>query len=471
MTYVPNWVLACIAGAIIGFAYTLSPMTFWFGVAMVPLFAWAGRGLGRRERVWVFGLLGSAVVLRLLALVAFVFATRRIDGSLPALIPDEAFIAYRSSMLRYIALDVPVAEIDYTQSAGAYGQTGLHYVHAFLELALGEAPYAIRLFEMTLYLTASVMLFRTVRPVFGSLATLGGFAVVLFMPSLFVWSIAILKEAPAQFLVAASLCAGLAAARGRTLRVRLFWWAIVGAALLAMSSVRSGGEVIAGGGIAAGIVGGSLMRRPRWLALALALGVAGAAVALQSPGVRDRVRRELVNAAVVHAGYVNTSGWNYRLLDSEFYLYDDSGGWLRPAPERFTLAVTARYLIRATASAFLVPLPWQVASLPGLVYLPEQLAWNLLLALALVGIVAGLRIDATVTLTLAGVIIAGAVAVGAVSGNIGTLIRHRSIFMFLLPWLSGLGACEVLTWASCLRARACRSAGVPVAMQTGHAIH
>ena len=100
--------VACLAGVLFGVLYTLSPMTVWFGLSMVPLFAWAGRGLGRRERSWLFVLLGAAVTFRLLALAGFFLLTRPVDGSFvllspapdgsfPALIPDEWYLAYTGS--------------------------------------------------------------------------------------------------------------------------------------------------------------------------------------------------------------------------------------------------------------------------------------------------------------------------------------------------------------------------------------
>jgi hypothetical protein len=45
----------------------------------------------------------------------------------------------------------------------------------------------------------------------------------------------------------------------------------------------------------------------------------------------------------------------------------------------------------------------------------------------------------------------GAVLIGITSGNVGTLIRHRSVAVLLVPWLSSLGLCELLTWAARFR--------------------
>ncbi len=447
MTRLQPIAAACAIGALLGLFFTLSPMTLWFSLAMVALFTWAGRGLGRRERVWLFGLLGTGVALRLLALAAFFFFTRQTDGSFVALIPDETHIEYRAHMLRYIALGFPIGP-DYVDAAAEYGWSGIHYPHALLQLLAGDAPYSIRLFDVALYLGACVTLFRMVRPSFGALASLGGLAVVLFQPSLFVWSITFLKETPTLFLTAVSLGAAVLAVRSASLWSRVLWCAVAGAAVLSTGSVRPGGDLIVGSGLAIGIAGVALVRRPRWLPVVLIVCIAGGVVALQSGSVRQRATELLIQTAEFHRGFINTSGWNYKVLDPPFYQRLNNGASFTLDDDLFTPAATARYVIRGVTSVFWVPLPWSGLSPTGFAYLPEHVLGNLLLPLAFVGVVAGLRRDSTVSLLLAGVIVLGTVMIGMTSGNIGTLIRHRSIVAFLLPWLSSLGACEVMAWVA-----------------------
>lgn len=457
--------VACVAGALVGALYTLSPMLVWFGVAMVPLFAWVGRGLGGRERTWVFALLGSAVALRLFALVIFYFVTRPVDGafvglmtlpddSFPVLIPDEWYLAHKARMLRYAALGIPLGGQEAAAISSPYGDASLFYVRAYLQLLLGEAPYTIRLFDTALYLAACVTLYRAVRPTFGALAALGGLAVVLFLPSLFIWSIASLKETPALFLTASSVGAALTAVRSRSLPVGVLAFAVVGVAVLSLASVRPGTDVIVGGGVMAGLMGTlliRLIRRPVLLSLTLVLCIAGGAAALQRPDVQQWGSGLWSRAIGAHMGFVRTTGWNYKLLDPEFYIRTATGVQLPLNPERLTPAATARYVLRGTASIVLFPLPWHARSPAALAYLPEQLAWYVLVGLAVVGVVSGLRLDASLTLVLAGVTAVGVVAIGLASGNMGTMIRHRGILMMLVPWLSSLGACELLQWAARFR--------------------
>lgn len=443
---VPPAITACAAGVLLGTFYTLSPMTVWFGLAMIALFVCAGRGLERRERVWIFGLLASALTFRLLALVIFFFVTYQVDGSFPIMIPDEEHIAMRSRLLRYIALDIPLAGADYAMAVNQYGDSGLYFPLAYLQLQFGDAPYAIRLLHVALYMTGCVTLYRTVRPTFGAVAALGGLAVVLFLPSLFVWSIASLKEAPHQFLTAISVGAAFTVVRARSIPTRVLGIAIGVAALLALGRLRFAGDIMVGGGIVGGLALGAAIRRPVLLLIALVLSMALGAAAMQSSSVRQRATNLIVDVANFHVGHVHTTGWHYKILDPEFYIRRQDGSAQEILADRITPAAVARYLIRAGTSFVLVPLPWNIASRPALAYMPEQVVWYLLVALAPLGAIAGVRRDPALTLSLLGIIVLGAGIIGVTSGNVGTLIRHRAMVLMALPWLSGLGACELVRY-------------------------
>src|SRR5688572_9213142 len=79
---------ACAAGALLGGLYTLSPLTVWFGLAVIVIFMWAGRGVTGRERVWLFRLLAVALILRVLVLIVFFLLTYRINTLSYEPIPD-----------------------------------------------------------------------------------------------------------------------------------------------------------------------------------------------------------------------------------------------------------------------------------------------------------------------------------------------------------------------------------------------
>ena len=437
-------IVAIAVGVVAGCLYTLSPMTFWFGAGMILLFAWAGRGIEGRERRWLFGLLGTAVALRLLALVAFFFMTQPMDGTFPVLIPDEEHIALRTRLLRYAALDVPLGDPEYMVMAEQWADTGLHQVLAYLQLQLGDAPYGIRLFSVALYLIATAVMYRTARLTFGRMAALGGLAIVLFLPSMFVWSISTLKEPVHQFLIAVAVSASIALVRATSPAPRARAAAGVVAALLVIAYVRPGTHLMVAGGIAAGFALAGAVRRPVIAACAIVLCVLAAPYWVRSPAVRERAVAMSLLAIRTHVGYVETPGRNYKVLDPDFYWRDWAGNRYSNDPAHVTPGAMARYAVRAIASFVFVPLPWMASSPALLIYLPEQMAWYSLVILAVSGITSGVRKDLYLTMVLVGVTVISAGVIAITGGNIGTLVRHRSLVLVVLPWLSALGACAAL---------------------------
>jgi hypothetical protein len=111
-----------------------------------------------------------------------------------------------------------------------------------------------------------------------------------------------------------------------------------------------------------------------------------------------------------------------------------------------TVRQGVRYVVGSIAAYIAMPLPWKIQSRTALAYLPEQLVWYLMVALAPIGVAAGLRRDALLTSLLVCYTAIAVVLVALTSGNIGTLVRHRGLAVPYMLWLSTLGACEVLAW-------------------------
>jgi hypothetical protein len=103
-----------------------------------------------------------------------------------------------------------------------------------------------------------------------------------------------------------------------------------------------------------------------------------------------------------------------------------------------------RFTAKAAWSYFAEPLPWRTESRALLAYLPEQIAWYVMALLLPLGIIAGLRRDPVLTSLLVMHAAGAMVLVALTSGNIGTLIRHRSLALPYLVWLSALGGHELV---------------------------
>jgi len=436
--------LAAAVGIAFGIAYTLSPTTVVFLLVAPWLFVWAQRGLGPRERRWVLGALGLALLARVAAVAVFFLLADHFSQPYAVMNGDERFIVGRSLWTLNLALGRHVALPDYVWVFSPYGRSGLITALAYWELFVGPAPYGPHLFNIVMWLIGATALHRTVRRSFGKLPALVGFATVLFMPTLFFWSISKLKEAPYVCLMAVTIAATMTVIRGGPVFRRLGAAVIAALALMAIASVRPVGVTVAVGGLAFA-AGAWLVTRRAWLATAaVVLLLAGGFWALRQPPVQSRLLSEANYAAVVHVGHVRSKGYSYKLLDRRFY----GPIWNVAVFPVLEPAEAMRFAGRAVAGFVMVPLPWDIPSKPALALLPQQMAWYVMVGLGCVGMIAGWRRDAIFTLVLLGNILIGTATIALFNGNVGTLSRLRDTVVPQVIWFSALGGCVALEWAA-----------------------
>lgn len=434
------WAGATGLGIVAGIAYVLSPATIWCAAVAAGIMAWSGRCLEGRERRAVLALVTIALVLRFLAVAAFFLTVDHQRQQYGLMIGDEKLIQWRALWVRNIAVGIPIAPADWNSTYQSYGESGLVYAFALVHALLGASPYGLHLLNILLFVSGAVLLHKIMRRAYGALPAFGGLALVLCLPTLFVWSISALKESAFFLLTAVTLASIVTVVEGRR------WWTRVAALVLAfvavdaVSTIRSIGRVVSIGGFGLGVAAriGTLRA---WLcivciAAALALG----ARELRRADRQAQILQQFKVAAVSHLGHVGTVGYSYKLLDPHFYTRWDAENDL----SFMTLEDSARFAIRALVSFVTVPMPWQMTSRSALAFLPEQMLWYVCVVLAAAGVWAGLRRDAWVTFLLVGYCVIAAAVISLPSGNIGTFIRMRDMVVPFVLWLSALGGCVVM---------------------------
>jgi hypothetical protein len=428
---------AILAGVALGILYTLSPLTVLSLCFVTALACWASKQMAPRERSWFLTALGLAITLRLAAIAALcVFA----DPSQPfaTFFGDEEFFKNRTVWLRNVALGVPISPADTIYVFDEVGRSSYLHLLAFTQALVGDAPYGANVLNACCYVTAVIVLHWFVRRAYGPLTAFGGLILMLFLPSLFGWSISVLKEPLYILLATVELICAVQIVRAPTLLLKVTAALAVVVCAYALESVRIGGWLLAVVGSTVGVAGAVIVQRPR-LAVFAAVAVPLLVIAVSfQPGIQQRVLSTVREAAFQHWGHVATPGHSYELLDPR--LYDGP----RPLVYTMTPAEAGRFVVRAFASFVTVPRPSQIQSRATVAYLPEQAVWYAVLCLLPIGVVAGLRREPVVTCALLahGLVAAGMVAL--TGGNIGTLIRHRGLTLPYFCWLAALGVLHVI---------------------------
>src|SRR6185436_18552936 len=167
---------------------------------------------------------------------------------------DEAYAQRRALRLRLIWARMPGSPWDYINAFDEYGWSGFLYPLAYVQLLFGPAPFAMRLVNAGLFAGGAAVLFRLVRRSYGFVPAIIGMTILLFLPSLFVWSIALMKVSLYFLITAASLTTIVASLRAPSWRARLRPMALCAGLLVGTGLLRPGGLVLTAGGIAIGLV-------------------------------------------------------------------------------------------------------------------------------------------------------------------------------------------------------------------------
>jgi hypothetical protein len=435
-----------ICGLILAVLYTASPLfTLTLGGSALLVIA-AGRGLEATERRRLVMLLTGAFALRFIYIGAVLISGLPYlnDLSVGALSGDDAYYLGRAIRSRDIALDITQGKYDYFVVTDEYGRTSYLQLLSAFQLLFGPTPYGMRAFNALLYLTGAVILFRLGRRGLGVWPSFIALAVILFLPSLFVSSVSLMKE-PAYFLTTAILlwCVRTVLER-ESWRNAIVFSAAAAVCLWILDDLRRGALALAMAGVAVTITMLVVFANARRAAAAMALAIVILAGAWTQDAVRARFVDAVTSVARMHGGHVFTVGHAYKLLDDGFYM-------LPGAPAAWGIELTddqaLRFLIRAGVSFIVTPLPWEMASLSELAFFPEHVVWWLIVVFAPIGCVAGWTRDPKTTALFAGFVVPTAAVVAVTTGNVGTLLRLRGLVTPLMIGLAVLGAFAVAEYA------------------------
>lgn len=430
---------AIVAGIGLGVLYSLSPLFVLSTVVLTLLLHWSTKQLPASERAWVLTLFGAAIVVHVLIIGWLVLTA---DRAYPysVFFGDEWIFKSRPIWLRNVALGLPISTADYIYAFDETGMSGHLYVLAYVQALVGDAPYGVHLLSVTAYTSTVLLLHAAMRRSFGRMTAFGGAAVLLFLPSLFAWSMSALKE-PIYIAVAIlELLMALAIIRAPR------WWLKIGAAAMvvvlafSMEELRKATLTVAALGVSVGLSGWFLLKR-RWTTVAAAIAVpVVVVVAILQPPVQARAMSLVHQSIKYHAGHVVTRGVTYQLVDPIIY----SDWALIPKVDG---RGAAEFVVRAIVAYFVEPLPDHLQSRLLWTFLPEHIAWLVLVALVPFGLAPAFRRDRTMTLLLLAHAVGIIMMVALASGNIGTLIRHRGLSLPYLVWFSVLGAQALLARA------------------------
>ena len=180
-----------VAGFVLAALYTVSPLTIWAGAFALAAAVVARRDVPDAERHLLTAILAAAFAFRLAAVAVIFFSSMPIhdDQFVGALTGDGAYSMSRALRSRDLLLGVPANKYDYVVAFDEYGRNSYVSFLTAVQMTFGPAPYGLRLINAVLFVAGALLLYRVTRDAFGSTPALIGLTALLFLPTLFVWSI------------------------------------------------------------------------------------------------------------------------------------------------------------------------------------------------------------------------------------------------------------------------------------------
>jgi hypothetical protein len=433
---------AIVGGIAVGALVTISPLMFVAAALTVVTIAAARRGLSSAEQrtvtaILVAGLLARVVVVAALAVGSAPLASAQSGG---LLFGDEAYLFERSLRMRDVLLGEPVTKLDYIMAFEEYANTKYVWWLSWMQTTFGPSPYGLRALNGLMYVAAAAVMYRLARRGFGPVAAQLGLALLLVLPSLLFWSVSLLKDSVFFLLTAGAFGAAVMIGRRGAPAEQAAGVVLLLIALWGLSDLRPLAIVLTGGGLALGFVLRTLLEHRLAQIAALAILVSAAAALALSKPLSTAALDGLTLLSRQHMGHATADGHAYKTLDSRFY--PDFAAALDGRPLQAGEAV--RYVGRSTLAFIVVPWPWDATTISELAYIPEQLAWYAIAALSLVGVREAYRRDAVLTLLLVGYMAMMSAALALTNGNVGTLVRLRTLVTRFAVWLAAVGLIVVV---------------------------
>ena len=294
----------------------------------------------------------------------------------------------------------------------------MHFLYLIAGIYRVLGPHAEVMLTLNAVLAAALLplLADSSRRMFGPTAARCSLPLVLLLPGVLLWSSMLLREAPAIFLIAVALNAGVRLSEGVKIG-RLLALVLSSAALVGLRPVVAGAV---GGGVLVGLAVG--WRRFGSMRL---IGGSILLVLTMTFLLASNVGSELLSSALERVSYARSSVGGVAT----------SG--IDPEQDISTPGRAALFLVTHAPEAFAGPFPWSMKSARHVVALFDVAVWWCLLPTLAVGVRQGVRRLGSRAAVLLLPAFALQLVLTLAVGDYGTLLRQRpQVVVLLVPFLA-----------------------------------
>jgi len=453
-----SYIFCIICGIIFGFLLFIYPASVFYITAILVVSYFLYKKIDDSERPFILSIFYFGLFSRLaFIIVTHILSTHYGIGpksiTFPgmeggAILPDDMGIHQRALALASVirGIKLPELQTKVLLKFNAYGWSFHIYILGFLYYLFGAVPLLGKCINALFGVLTGIIVYFTAKELFGRRTAKLACILTLFYPTLFLWSIANLKDTVLIFMVSCSALSYVLfrkAAKARYLLLLLFLFFVV-------DLYRPGIIFILLFALSVSFILGIRWNCKRVLATVmagLALLVAFGLYGNWPASIKSKLNRISISQLILQQGGVVASGGSsaYKIYPDRFYYMEgfDKDKYKDTPPitrEEFVVSLT-----KGLVSLIFRPFPWEIDNVQKVFFYPVSVIYGVLFIFFIIGSLIGLRYRARESAFLILLFVTLSVFLALTSGNTGTMVRHRDMTTPIYIILSSFGIVQLLS--------------------------
>ncbi len=425
---------------ILGLLITFSP-GFLFILILSSLMTLAIRFFSdKTERAFLTRIFILGLTLRIFLLLSIFFVLLLLNRwsynyyevSLPFIFQDSSYYTSRSWAITQFGFKIPLGRLNTAAILEPYGFNSYLYVMSLFHYLCGFSPISVTFINSLLSVLTGVFYYFIAKEIADKRSARITLFLVVFFPSMVLWSITNLKDSYFIFLTTLAFWAFIKLLKTKQMR----YLVLSVFSLVLQSSVRSGFLLLS-----LFTIGFSYLLIKKKIKMIYIFMLFIILLKFHAPLKNgfDFLKDKVVN---YHRGVISSGGFTCRLYDDWVY-YGGTGF------RTLSYSGLAKGLIKGWFHFLLEPFPWKkTTSILRLLAFPQVIMWYFLLVFSALGILVQLKHDWRKSLVFIIYLLLMGSALCLTGGNIGTDFRMRDMLTPTILLFSSIGMGKIFYFKS-----------------------
>jgi 4-amino-4-deoxy-L-arabinose transferase-like glycosyltransferase len=422
-------------GVLIGIISVISPgAVFDITLAITAAFI-IYRFSGPSERGFLIKLLFWGLLARVILLLSVQILLihnnvwfSRFNAHALYIFPDAGYYTVRSWGIAQNILGVPMSNSLLESTYLDYGYSFYLYIIAFFYYLFGFSPTSVTFLNCLTSVSTGIVYYFVTKEISNEKSARLAAILIVFSPSLMLWSICNLKDPICIFLLGVVLLAFIRFVKSG----KFTYLVLLISALFLQFLMRPKFETILYAILSIFFIAYFWSKKK----IKMAHFFIFIALFVIFWNVISREFVSLMNVLIrYHLGIVQTGGICYKIYDEWYYHSSVNVNLFN------SLDMTMAFL-KGWLHFFLEPFPWKIRSVSFLAAIPQMIIWYLLLPVSMLGVSVSMKVDKKITVTLVAFFILIGSIFAMTGGNIGTDFRMRDMLTPIVLSFSAVGLCH-----------------------------